>query len=312
MEHRKKLLLTGVYGFIGANFAIYWNNHYPDDRIIGIDKMTYAANPANLDSIAGHANMTCYRGDIADAAFVQSVFEKERPQWVVNFAAESHVDRSINNPELFIHSNVLGVSVLMDACLRFGVNRFHQVSTDEVYGDLPLESTSAFTEEAALHPSSPYAASKASADLLVLSYARTYGLPITISRCSNNYGRFQHREKLIPKVIDCACRDISIPVYGRGDNRRDWIHVDDHCTAIDYILHKGKENHIYNVSAHEEINNLELIRKILAILGKSDDLITFVNDRPGHDRRYAMDTSRLEKLGWKATRNLNDFLNTLK
>ena len=306
------ILITGIYGFIGANFAIYWNNHYPDDRIIGIDKMTYAANPANLDSIARHANMTCYRGDIADAAFVQSVFEKERPQWVVNFAAESHVDRSINNPELFIHSNVLGVSVLMDACLRFGVNRFHQVSTDEVYGDLPLESTSAFTEESALQPSSPYAASKASADLLVLSYARTYGLPITISRCSNNYGRFQHREKLIPKVVDCACRDISIPVYGRGDNRRDWIHVDDHCTAIDYILHKGKENHIYNVSAHEEINNLELIRKILAILGKSDDLITFVNDRPGHDRRYAMDTSRLEKLGWKATRNLDDYLNRLK
>lgn len=312
MEHRKKLLLTGVYGFIGANFAIYWNNHYPDDRIIGIDKMTYTANPANLDSIARHANMTCYRGDIADAAFVQSVFEKERPQWVVNFAAESHVDRSINNPELFIHSNVLGVSVLMDACLRFGVNRFHQVSTDEVYGDLPLESTSAFTEKSALHPSSPYAASKASADLLVLSYARTYGLPITISRCSNNYGRFQHREKLIPKVIDCAHRGVSIPVYGRGDNRRDWIHVDDHCIAIDYILHKGKENHIYNVSAHEEINNLELIRKILAILGKSDDLITFVNDRPGHDRRYAMDTSRLEKLGWKAKRNLDDYLNTLK
>lgn len=309
---KRNILITGIYGFIGANFAIYWNNHYPDDRIIGIDKMTYAANPANLDSIARYANMTCYRGDIADAAFVQSVFEKERPQWVVNFAAESHVDRSINNPELFIHSNVLGVSVLMDACLRFGVNRFHQVSTDEVYGDLSLSSTDAFKEEAALHPSSPYAASKASADLLVLSYARTYGLPITISRCSNNYGRFQHREKLIPKVIDCACRDISIPVYGRGDNRRDWIHVDDHCTAIDYILHKGKEKHIYNVSAHEEINNLELIRKILAILGKSDDLITFVNDRPGHDRRYAMDTSRLEKLGWKATRNLDDFLNTLK
>ena len=309
---KRNILITGIYGFIGANFAIYWNNHYPDDRIIGIDKMTYAANPANLDSIARHANMTCYRGDIADAAFVQSVLEKERPQWVVNFAAESHVDRSINNPELFIHSNVLGVSVLMDACLHFGVNRFHQVSTDEVYGDLPLESTSAFTEEAALHPSSPYAASKASADLLVLSYARTYGLPITISRCSNNYGRFQHREKLIPKVIDCACRDISIPVYGRGDNRRDWIHVDDHCTAIDYILYKGKENHIYNVSAHEEINNLELIRKILAILGKSDDLITFVNDRPGHDRRYAMDTSRLEKLGWKAKRNLDDYLNRLK
>lgn len=309
---KRNILITGIYGFIGANFAIYWNNHYPDDRIIGIDKMTYAANPANLDSIARHANMTCYRGDIADAAFVQSVFEKERPQWVVNFAAESHVDRSINNPELFIHSNVLGVSVLMDACLRFGVNRFHQVSTDEVYGDLPLESTSVFTEESALHPSSPYAASKASADLLVLSYARTYGLPITISRCSNNYGRFQHREKLIPKVIDCAHRGVSIPVYGRGDNRRDWIHVDDHCTAIDYILHKGKENHIYNVSAHEEINNLELIRKILAILGKSDDLITFVNDRPGHDRRYAMDTSRLEKLGWKATRNLDDYLNRLK
>jgi len=224
--------------------------------------MTYAANPANLDSIARHANMICYRGDIADAAFVQSVFEKERPQWVVNFAAESHVDRSINDPELFIHSNVLGVSVLMDACLRFGVNRFHQVSTDEVYGDLPLESTSAFTEESALHPSSPYAASKASADLLVLSYARTYGLPITISRCSNNYGRFQHREKLIPKVVDCAHHGVSIPVYGRGDNRRDWIHVDDHCTAIDYILHKGKENHIYNVSAHEEINNLQDISYI--------------------------------------------------
>ncbi|WP_337740619.1 dTDP-glucose 4,6-dehydratase [Allisonella histaminiformans] len=309
---KRNILITGIYGFIGANFAIYWNNHYPDDRIIGIDKMTYAANPANLDSIARYANMTCYRGDIADAAFVHSVFEKERPQWVVNFAAESHVDRSIDNPELFIYSNVLGVSVLMDVCLRFGVNRFHQVSTDEVYGDLSLSSTDAFKEEAALHPSSPYAASKASADLLVLSYARTYGLPITISRCSNNYGRFQHREKLIPKVIDCACRDISIPVYGRGDNRRDWIHVDDHCTAIDYILHKGKENHIYNVSAHEEINNLELIRKILAILGKSDDLITFVNDRPGHDRRYAMDTSRLEKLGWKAARNLDDFLNTLK
>lgn len=309
---KRSILITGIYGFIGANFAIYWNNHYPDDRIIGIDKMTYAANPANLDSIAGRADMTCYRGDIADAAFVQSVFEKERPQWVVNFAAESHVDRSIETPELFIHSNVLGVSVLMDACLRYGADRFHQISTDEVYGDLPLDSTCAFEEEDALHPSSPYAASKASADLLVQAYGRTYGLPFSISRCSNNYGRFQHREKLIPKVIDCARRDISIPVYGRGDNRRDWIHVDDHCTAIDCILHKGKENHIYNVSAHEEINNLELIRKMLAILGKSDDLITFVNDRPGHDCHYAMNTTRLEQLGWKATRNLDDFLNTLK
>lgn len=312
MEHRKKLLLTGAYGFIGANFAIYWNNHYPDDRIIGIDKMTYAANPANLDSIAGHANMTCYRGDIADAAFVQSVFEKERPQWVVNFAAESHVDRSIETPELFIHSNVLGVSVLMDACLRYGVDRFHQISTDEVYGDLPLGSTGAFKEEDALHPSSPYAASKASADLLVQAYGRTYGLPFSISRCSNNYGRFQHREKLIPKVADCAHHGLPVPVYGNGKNRRDWIHVEDHCMAIDCILHKGKENQIYNVSAHEEIDNLTLIHKILAILGKSDDLITFVNDRPGHDRRYAMDTSRLEQLGWKAKRNLDDFLNTLK
>lgn len=312
MEHRKKLLLTGVYGFIGANFAIYWNNHYPDDRIIGIDKMTYAANPANLDSIARHANMTCYRGDIADAAFVQSVFEKERPQWVVNFAAESHVDNSIKHPEIFIHSNVLGVSVLMDACLRFRTERFHQISTDEVYGDLPLDSTGAFTEEDSLHPSSPYAASKASADLLVMAYGRTYGLPFSISRCSNNYGRFQHKEKLIPKVADCAHHGLPVPVYGNGKNRRDWIHVEDHCMAIDYILHKGKEKQIYNVSSHEEIDNLTLIHKILAILGKSDDLITFINDRPGHDRRYAMDTTRLEKLGWKATRNLDDFLNTLK
>lgn len=309
---KRNILITGIYGFIGANFAIYWNHHYPDDRIIGIDKMTYAANPANLDSIAGHANMTCYRGDIADAAFVQSVFEKERPQWVVNFAAESHVDRSIETPELFIHSNVLGVSVLMDACLRFGVDRFHQISTDEVYGDLPLESTCAFEEEDALHPSSPYAASKASADLLVQAYGRTYGLPFSISRCSNNYGRFQHREKLIPKVADCAHQGFPVPVYGNGKNRRDWIHVEDHCMAIDYILHKGKETQIYNVSAHEEIDNLTLIHKILAILGKSDDLITFVNDRPGHDRRYAMNTTRLEQLGWKATRNLDDFLNTLK
>lgn len=309
---KRNILITGIYGFIGANFAIYWNNHYPDDRIIGIDKMTYAANPANLDSIAGHANMTCYRGDIADAAFVQSVFEKERPQWVVNFAAESHVDRSIETPELFIHSNVLGVSVLMDACLRFGVDRFHQISTDEVYGDLPLDSTCAFEEEDALHPSSPYAASKASADLLVQAYGRTYGLPFSISRCSNNYGRFQHREKLIPKVADYAHHGFPVPVYGNGENRRDWIHVEDHCMAIDYILHKGKETQIYNVSAHEEIDNLTLIHKILAILGKSDDLITFVNDRPGHDRRYAMNTTRLEQLGWKATRNLDDFLNTLK
>lgn len=309
---KRNILITGIYGFIGANFAIYWNNHYPDDRIIGIDKMTYAANPANLDSIAGRADMTCYRGDIADPAFVQSVFEKERPQWVVNFAAESHVDRSIETPELFIHSNVLGVSVLMDACLRFRADRFHQISTDEVYGDLPLDSTCAFKEEDALHPSSPYAASKASADLLVQAYGRTYGLPFSISRCSNNYGRFQHREKLIPKVADCAHHGLPVPVYGNGKNRRDWIHVEDHCTAIDYILHKGKEKQIYNVSAHEEIDNLTLIHKMLAILGKSDDLITFVNDRPGHDRRYAMNTTRLEQLGWKATRNLDDFLNTLK
>lgn len=309
---KRNILITGIYGFIGANFAIYWNNHYPDDRIIGIDKMTYAANPANLDSIAGRADMTCYRGDIADPAFVQSVFEEERPQWIVNFAAESHVDRSIETPELFIHSNVLGVSVLMDACLRFRADRFHQISTDEVYGDLPLDSTCAFKEEDALHPSSPYAASKASADLLVQAYGRTYGLPFSISRCSNNYGRFQHREKLIPKVADCAHHGLPVPVYGNGKNRRDWIHVEDHCTAIDYILHKGKEKQIYNVSAHEEIDNLTLIHKMLAILGKSDDLITFVNDRPGHDRRYAMNTTRLEQLGWKATRNLDDFLNTLK
>ena len=306
------IIVTGGAGFIGSNFIFHMLNKYPDYRIICLDCLTYAGNLSTLEPVMDNPNFRFVKESITDREAVYKLFEEEHPDMVVNFAAESHVDRSIENPEVFLDTNIKGTAVLMDACLKYGIKRYHQVSTDEVYGDLPLESTSAFTEESALHPSSPYAASKASADLLVLSYARTYGLPITISRCSNNYGRFQHREKLIPKVVDCAHHRVSIPVYGRGDNRRDWIHVDDHCTAIDYILHKGKENHIYNVSAHEEINNLELIRKILAILGKSDDLITFVNDRPGHDRRYAMDTSRLEKLGWKATRNLDDFLNTLK
>lgn len=293
------ILVTGGAGFIGCNFIKYWMNRHPRDRMICVDKLTYAGRMENLADVMKRGNFRFVRGDICDREAMENLFREERPEMVVNFAAESHVDRSIADPSVFLRSNILGVSVLMDCCRGSGAH-FHQVSTDEVYGDLPLDEGRAFTEETPLRASSPYAASKASADLLVLAYHRTYGLPVTITRSSNNYGLYQYPEKLIPVVICHALRDEPIPVYGDGRNVRDWIHVDDHSRAIESVLIHGKDGEVYNVGGRTEISNIEIVRKILHILGKPESLISYVKDRPGHDRRYAMDTSKIQKeLGWK-------------
>lgn len=293
------LLVTGGAGFIGVNFIGYMLEAYPDYRIVCYDLMTYAANPDCIDRFEENPHFRFVKGDIRDREAVYALFEEEDFDAVVNFAAESHVDRSIENPDVFITTNVMGTSVLLDACLRYGKVRFHQISTDEVYGDLPFESNYAFSETDRLSPSSPYSASKASADLLVLSYARTFDLPVTISRSSNNYGPYQHSEKLIPTVIRKITDDEKIPVYGNGKNLRDWIHVNDHCKAIDLILHKGTHGEIYNVATEKEQSNIDTVHALLSVTGKDASLISFVADRPGHDLRYAVSCSKIKaQLGW--------------
>ena len=294
------ILVTGGAGFIGSNFIFYMLKKYPDYRIVCLDKLTYAGNLSTLSCVLEERNFRFVRLDICDREGVFRLFEEERPDIVVNFAAESHVDRSILDPGIFLQTNILGTATLMDACRKFGVRRYHQISTDEVYGDLPLERPDLFfTEETPLHASSPYSASKASADLLVLAYHRTYSLPVTISRCSNNYGPYQFPEKLIPLMIINALDEKPLPVYGTGENVRDWLYVEDHCKAIDLILHKGREGEVYNVGGHNERKNIDIVRLICKALGKSESLITYVSDRKGHDMRYAIDPTKIHnELGW--------------
>ena len=294
------VLVTGGAGFIGANFIFYMLNRRPEDRVVCLDKLTYAGNLDTLSPVMDHPRFRFVRGDICDRAAVNALFKEERPDVVVNFAAESHVDRSIKDPEVFLRTNILGTASLMDACRKYGVERFHQVSTDEVYGDLPLDRPDLlFTEETPLHTSSPYSSSKAAADLLVLSYHRTYGLPVTVSRCSNNYGPYQFPEKLIPLMISSALRDQPLPVYGQGRNVRDWLYVEDHCKAIDLILRQGRTGEVYNVGGHNEMRNIDIVRLICRELGKPESLITYVEDRKGHDLRYAVDPEKIRReLGW--------------
>ena len=296
-----KIIVTGGAGFIGGNFVHHMVNKYPDYEIINLDLLTYAGNLETLKPVEDKPNYKFVKSDIADRKFIFDLFEKEKPDVIVNFAAESHVDRSITDPESFVRTNVMGTTTLLDACREFGIKRYHQVSTDEVYGDLPLDRPDLFfTEETPLHTSSPYSSSKASADLFVLSYHRTFGTPVTISRCSNNYGPYHFPEKLIPLIISRALADEELPVYGTGENVRDWLHVADHCTAIDLIIHEGREGEIYNVGGHNERTNLEVVKTILKALNKPESLIKYVSDRPGHDRRYAIDPKKLEtELGWK-------------
>lgn len=295
----KKLLVTGGSGFIGCNFIEYMLKTYPTYEIVNVDLLTYAGSLENNRAVSGYPQYRFIHGDIRDRTFIFELFEKEMFDWVVNFAAESHVDRSIENPADFLTTNVLGTQILMDACRAYQVKRFHQVSTDEVYGDLALDSELLFTEDFPLKASSPYSASKASADLLVLSYFRTFQLPVTISRCSNNYGPYQFPEKLIPLMILKALKNEKLPVYGTGENIRDWLHVLDHCKAIDAILHKGCSGEVYNIGGNQEYSNLTIVKFILDELRKPYELIEFVMDRPGHDLRYAIDSSKIqEELGW--------------
>ena len=293
-----KILITGGAGFIGGNFVHYIVKKYPEYEVIVIDKLTYAGNLETLVSVMDKIKFI--KADIADREKIYSLFESERPDIVVNFAAESHVDRSIDDPEIFLVTNILGTQVLMDACRKYGIKRFHQVSTDEVYGDLPLDRPDLFfTEDTPIHTSSPYSSSKAGADLLVLAYFRTYGLPVTISRCSNNYGPYHFPEKLIPLMIANALNDKPLPVYGNGLNVRDWLYVEDHLSAIDLVIHKGREGEVYNIGGHNEKSNIEIVKIILKILDKPESLITYVADRKGHDMRYAIDPSKIHReLGW--------------
>ena len=294
------IIVTGGAGFIGSNFIYYMLDQHPDYRIVCVDSLTYAGNLATLKDVIDDSNFRFVKASITDSAAMDSVFREEQPDIVVNFAAESHVDRSIENPSVFLETNILGTQVLMDACREFHVGRFHQVSTDEVYGDLPLDRPELFfTEETPLHASSPYSASKASADLLVLAYYRTFGLPVTISRCSNNYGPYQFPEKLIPLMLTNALEDKPLPVYGTGENIRDWLYVEDHCRAIDRIIHDGRVGEIYNIGGHNEMKNIEIVKLICKELGKPESLISFVEDRKGHDRRYAIDPAKMEReFGW--------------
>lgn len=295
-----KLLITGGAGFIGSNFIFYLRKKHPDYDLVCVDKLTYAGNLETLASVMDDPKFRFIRADIADRREIYRIFETERPDVVVNFAAESHVDRSIENPAVFLETNVMGTQVLLDASRKYGVQRYHQVSTDEVYGDLPLDRPDLFfTEETPLHTSSPYSASKASADLLCHAYQRTYGMPITISRCSNNYGPYQFPEKLIPLMIANALADKSLPVYGEGLNVRDWLYVEDHCAAIDLILEKGQVGQVYNIGGHNEMRNIDIVKIILKALGKPESLITHVTDRKGHDMRYAIDPEKIHReLGW--------------
>ena len=294
------IIVTGGAGFIGGNYIHYHLAAHPEDRVICLDKLTYAGNLSTLASVMDAPNFRFVRADICDRDAVYRLFEEEKPDVVINFAAESHVDRSIEDPTVFLQTNILGTSVLMDACRKYGIGRFHQVSTDEVYGDLPLDRPDLFfTETTPIHTSSPYSSSKASADLLALSYHRTYGLPVSISRCSNNYGPYHFPEKLIPLMIINALHDKPLPVYGEGLNVRDWLYVEDHCRAIDLIVRRGRAGEVYNVGGHNEMRNIDIVKLIVRELGKSEDLITFVTDRKGHDLRYAIDPTKIhDELGW--------------
>ena len=300
-----KILVTGAAGFIGTNFVYYELDKHPEDEIVALDLLTYAGNLKNLDGCKDNKNFKFVRIDIRDREAINKLFEEENFDIVVNFAAESHVDRSIENPEVFLQTNILGTQVLMDASLKYGVKRYHQVSTDEVYGDLPLDRPDLFfTESTPLHTSSPYSASKASADLLVNAYHRTFGLNTTITRCSNNYGPYQFPEKLIPLMINNARHDKSLPVYGQGLNVRDWLHVYDHCAGIDLVMRNGKNGEVYNIGGHNERQNIEVVKTILKALDKPESLITYVTDRKGHDLRYAIDPTKIEtELGWKPKYN---------
>lgn len=302
------IIVTGGAGFIGANFVKYMLKKYPEYKIICLDALTYAGNMETLSDILNNPQFEFVKGNIASQKDVFTLFERIKPDIIVNFAAESHVDRSIDNPRVFLETNIIGTQVLMDACRKYGIKRFHQVSTDEVYGDLPLDRPDLFfTEETPLHTSSPYSASKASADLLVLAYYRTFKLPVTISRCSNNYGPYQFPEKLIPLMITRALADQPLPVYGKGENVRDWLYVEDHCSAIDLIIHKGREGEVYNIGGHNEKTNLEVVKTILKVLNKPESLITFVKDRPGHDMRYAIDPAKIhDELGWLPETKFDD------
>lgn len=303
-----KLLITGGAGFIGSNFIFYMLDKYPECQIVCVDKLTYAGNLKTLESVWDDPRFRFVRADIADRKAICEVFETHMPDVVVNFAAESHVDRSIENPAVFLETNVMGTQVLLDACRKYGVRRYHQVSTDEVYGDLPLDRPDLlFTEKTPIKTSSPYSASKASADLLVQAYHRTFGVPVTISRCSNNYGPYQFPEKLIPLMIANAMADKPLPVYGEGVNVRDWLYVEDHCAAIDLILEKGTVGQVYNIGGHNERRNIDIVKMILAELGKPESLITYVTDRKGHDMRYAIDPSFIHlELGWLPVTRFED------
>ena len=305
-----KILITGGAGFIASNMVFYLLKEYPEDQVVCIDKLTYAGNLSTLASLLDSessmydkdkaARFRFYKTDICDRIQIESIFEEEKPDVVINFAAESHVDRSIDDPSVFLQTNVIGTSVLMDACRKFGNIRYHQVSTDEVYGDLPLDRPDLFfAETTPIHTSSPYSASKAGADLLVQAYHRTFGLPTTISRCSNNYGPYHFPEKLIPLMIINCLNDKPLPVYGEGLNVRDWLYVEDHCKAIDLVIRKGRIGEVYNIGGHNEMRNIDIVKLIVHELGKSEDLITYVTDRKGHDLRYAIDPTKIhEELGW--------------
>lgn len=302
-----KFLVTGGAGFIGGNFLHMMVNKYKDDQYVCVDALTYAGNLETLELILNKPNFKFVHENICNREGIYKLFETEKFDYVINFAAESHVDRSIDNPEIFLKTNILGTQVLMDACRKYGIKRYHQVSTDEVYGDLPLDRKDLFfTEENPIKTSSPYSASKAAADLLVLAYYRTYKLPVTISRCSNNYGPYHFPEKLIPLMIQKALHNEKLPVYGNGENVRDWLYVGDHCEAIDLIVRHGKDGEIYNIGGHNERTNLEVVKTILKELNKPESLINYVKDRPGHDLRYAMDPHKIEtELGWKPKYNFD-------
>ena len=304
------IIVTGGAGFIGSNFVFHMLQAHPDYRIVCLDKLTYAGNLSTLEPVLQQDNFRFVKADICDRQAVDKLFQEEKPDIVVNFAAESHVDRSIENPGIFLETNIMGTAVLMDACRKYGIQRYHQVSTDEVYGDLPLDRPDLFfTEETPLHTSSPYSSSKASADLLVMAYYRTYGLPVTISRCSNNYGPYHFPEKLIPLMIANALADKPLPVYGNGENVRDWLYVEDHCRAIDLIIHNGKVGEVYNVGGHNEKRNIDIVRIICQELGKPESLIVHVEDRKGHDRRYAIDPAKIHReLGWLPENKFEDVI----
>ena len=297
----KRIIIAGGAGFIGANFIFHMLEAHPEYRIICLDKLTYAGNLSTLQPVLEQPDFRFVKLDICDRAGVYRLFEEEHPDIVVNFAAESHVDRSIEAPQLFLETNIIGACVLLDACRKYGIERYHQLSTDEVYGELPLDQPDLyFTEGSPLHTSSPYSASKAGADLLVMAYYRTYGFPVTISRCGNNYGPYQFPEKLIPLMITNCLKDKPLPVYGDGQNIRSWLYVRDHCKAIDLIIHEGCAGGVYNIGGRDEMRNIDIVKRICKELGKPESLITYVPDRKGHDRRYAIDTAKIRnELGWQ-------------